>query len=257
VSLSLVALGPVSMPINVIRVLRAFRVIRLFGRLKSLKNIVGALTASILPVMNAFLILLIVASICENSPTTHPPQALPPPPRWSRSFPRLPLLLPAPLPLPPSCRPFGPAAGCAGIPSLVLGAGVVSPPFFACPVSAQLSLPRTRTFVFPRLFSRDEKVTSLLPPDSIMGVTFFGDLAPEAFGCFERAFLTVFGITAGDTWVDGVPRTEPDTGVLNYAFAMYIISYIVIANWTVLQVLCAPPRSDLAPSKIHSGPDVW
>ncbi len=67
VSLSLVALGPVSMPINVIRVMRAFRVIRLFGRLKSLKNIVGALTSSILPVMNAFLILLIVASICESS----------------------------------------------------------------------------------------------------------------------------------------------------------------------------------------------
>ena len=70
VILSLVSLGPVSMPINVIRVMRAFRVIRLFGRLKSLKNIVGALTASILPVMNAFLILLIIASICA-------------PPRWS------------------------------------------------------------------------------------------------------------------------------------------------------------------------------
>jgi hypothetical protein len=68
VTLSLVSLGPVSMPINVIRVMRAFRVIRLFGRLKSLKNIVGALTASILPVMNAFLILLILASICESPP---------------------------------------------------------------------------------------------------------------------------------------------------------------------------------------------
>jgi hypothetical protein len=73
VTLSLVSLGPVSMPINVIRVMRAFRVIRLFGRLKSLKNIVGALTASILPVMNAFLILLIIASICEPPPTVQPP----------------------------------------------------------------------------------------------------------------------------------------------------------------------------------------
>ncbi len=43
------------------------------------------------------------------------------------------------------------------------------------------------------------------PADSIMGVTFFGDEAPDEFGCFERAFLTVFGITAGDTWVGTPP----------------------------------------------------
>ncbi len=36
--------------------------------------------------------------------------------------------------------------------------------------------------------------------------------------------------------VDSIPRTSPDTGVLNYAFALYIISYIVVANWTILQV---------------------
>jgi hypothetical protein len=67
VTLSLVALGPVSMPANVIRVMRAFRVIRLFGRMKSLKDIVGALTASILPVLNALLVLFIVTCICAYS----------------------------------------------------------------------------------------------------------------------------------------------------------------------------------------------
>jgi hypothetical protein len=45
-------------------VLRAFRVLRLFGRLKTLRNIVTAITASIVPVMNAFLIIYLVASIC-------------------------------------------------------------------------------------------------------------------------------------------------------------------------------------------------
>ena len=46
------------------QVLRAFRVLRLFGRLKSLRNIVAAITESIVPVLNAFLIIYLVASIC-------------------------------------------------------------------------------------------------------------------------------------------------------------------------------------------------
>lgn len=66
VTLSLVALGPVTMPANVLRVVRALRVVRLFGRMKSLKNILGALSKSMLPVSNALLVLFIVASICER-----------------------------------------------------------------------------------------------------------------------------------------------------------------------------------------------
>ena len=66
VSLSLIALGPVAMPINVLRSLRAFRVVRLFGRMGALRDIVSSLTAAVVPVLNAFLILLIVSSICEK-----------------------------------------------------------------------------------------------------------------------------------------------------------------------------------------------
>ena len=66
VALSLIALGPVSMPINVLRSLRAFRVVRLFGRMGALRDIVSALTAAISPVLNAFLIMLIVGSICKS-----------------------------------------------------------------------------------------------------------------------------------------------------------------------------------------------
>jgi hypothetical protein len=65
VLMSLVALGPVDIPITILRLMRAFRVIRLFGRLKALKKMVTALTSSIIPMMNAFLILFIIASICK------------------------------------------------------------------------------------------------------------------------------------------------------------------------------------------------
>ena len=65
VTLSLVALGPIAMPINVLRSLRAFRVVRLFGRMGALRDIVASITAAFVPVLNAFLVMLIVASICN------------------------------------------------------------------------------------------------------------------------------------------------------------------------------------------------
>jgi hypothetical protein len=69
-----------------------------------------------------------------------------------------------------------------------------------------------------------------------MGVTFFSDDAPLAFGAFDRAFITMFCITAGDTWVEEIPRISLDDSSLNYPFALFVVTYIVVANWTVLQV---------------------
>ena len=66
VVMSLIALGPIDMPISILRLMRAFRIIRMFGRINTLRNIVTALTASITPVLNAFVILLVFASICES-----------------------------------------------------------------------------------------------------------------------------------------------------------------------------------------------
>ena len=43
--------------------MRAFRVLRLFGRLESLRQIITSLTSSIIPVANAFLIMALVTSI--------------------------------------------------------------------------------------------------------------------------------------------------------------------------------------------------
>ncbi len=65
VVLSLAALGPFDIPINVMRSMRAFRVIRLFGRLKILKQIVSSLTASVIPMLSAYFIMLIVTAICK------------------------------------------------------------------------------------------------------------------------------------------------------------------------------------------------
>ncbi len=64
--LSLVALGPIDLPVSLLRLVRAFRVIRLFGRMRALKRILSSLSASIVPELNAFLIFFIVASICES-----------------------------------------------------------------------------------------------------------------------------------------------------------------------------------------------
>ncbi len=65
IGISLVALGPVDMPVSVIRLMRTLRVVRLFGWMKALRQIILALIASLVPVTNAFFILLIVISICE------------------------------------------------------------------------------------------------------------------------------------------------------------------------------------------------
>ena len=61
VFVSLLALIAGDMPgVNTLRLMRAFRVVRLFGRLESLRQIIDALSASMLPVGNALLIMLLI-----------------------------------------------------------------------------------------------------------------------------------------------------------------------------------------------------
>jgi hypothetical protein len=75
VVLSLAALGPIDLPITVLRMMRAFRVIRLFGRIKALKKMIAACVASVVPMMNAFLIMTILASICTWDSSRQPASA--------------------------------------------------------------------------------------------------------------------------------------------------------------------------------------
>ena len=61
------SLGPISRPVNVLRSVRAFRLIRVFRRLRALRDIVYALSVAVFPVLNAFLILIMIAGICALS----------------------------------------------------------------------------------------------------------------------------------------------------------------------------------------------
>ena len=75
-------------------------------------------------------------------------------------------------------------------------------------------------------------------PDSILGVSLFSDLAPDQFGMFNRAFVTLFRIAAGDTWIDSLPMLGPD-GDLEWQPSLFVCSFIVCSVWVVLQVSVA------------------
>ena len=49
--------------VGVLRLLRIFRILKLFQRLSSLRIIINALLASIMPVMNAFVVLFLITAI--------------------------------------------------------------------------------------------------------------------------------------------------------------------------------------------------
>ena len=125
------------LPITVFRLMRTFRVLRLFGRLESIRAIINALSASILPVLNAFFIMFIVLALY-----------------------------------------------------------------------------------------------------AILGVTLFSEIAPLSFGNLSVAFIELFRITAGETWVDEVPQVDEE-GNVQWALGIYIMSFILICNWTLLQVSVA------------------
>lgn len=125
-------------PITIFRLLRAFRVLRLFGRLKSIRSIVNALTASLVPVVNAFFIMFIVLSLY-----------------------------------------------------------------------------------------------------AIVGVNFYSKIDPDDFGNLSRAIVTLFRIAAGETWVDGMPIVKEETGRVDWPLGFYTFSFILVNNWTLLQVSVA------------------
>jgi hypothetical protein len=70
--------------------------------------------------------------------------------------------------------------------------------------------------------------------DAILGVNFYATDAPQSFLKFDRAFVCMFRIAAGETWVDELPVVNED-GNLNIAFASFLFSFVLIVNWTLLQ----------------------
>jgi hypothetical protein len=47
--------------------------------------------------------------------------------------------------------------------------------------------------------------TVLITTDAILGVNFFSSTAPSEFLKFDRAFVCMFRIAAGETWVEDLP----------------------------------------------------
>ena len=47
----------------------------------------------------------------------------------------------------------------------------------------------------------------------------------------------MFKLTCGDSWVEELPDINED-GTVNVGACLFIMSYIVIAVWTILQVSC-------------------
>ena len=63
VGMSLLSIAVTNEPTGFVRVLRALRVIRLFGRFHSLRKIISAISLAIVPVLNVFVILFLLISI--------------------------------------------------------------------------------------------------------------------------------------------------------------------------------------------------
>jgi hypothetical protein len=77
--------------------------------------------------------------------------------------------------------------------------------------------------------------------DAILGVSLFASEAPDQFGKFNRAFVTLFRIAAGETWIDSLAMLGPN-GDLEWRPSLFICSFIVVSVWVVLQVSVAVPR---------------
>jgi voltage-gated sodium channel len=67
VTLSLISLAVDGVPVRLILLLRCCRVLRIFGKVPSVAKIFAALFQSLIPMMNAFFIIFIIAAICEPS----------------------------------------------------------------------------------------------------------------------------------------------------------------------------------------------
>ena len=65
VFMSMLDFGLIDFPDWLVRLMRALRIVRLFGRVKELRKMFSAISASIFPMMNAFVILVIILSICR------------------------------------------------------------------------------------------------------------------------------------------------------------------------------------------------
>ncbi len=72
-------------------------------------------------------------------------------------------------------------------------------------------------------------------PDAILGVALFQDLVPASFAQFNLAFVAMFRVAAGETWIDGLPLVD-ENGDISWKAAFFVCSYLVLNVWVILQV---------------------
>ena len=73
---------------------------------------------------------------------------------------------------------------------------------------------------------------------AIVGVAFFSERSPDDFGNLSRGLVAMFRIAAGETWIEGVPMLRDDDSV-DWATGVFVMSFVIIVNWTLLQVSVA------------------
>jgi hypothetical protein len=84
-------------------------------------------------------------------------------------------------------------------------------------------------------------------------VALFSDVAPDAFGKFNRAFVALFKVAAGDTWLEELPTLGPD-GTLQWKPALFVCSFIILTVWVVLQVRAGGRRRGLQTGNVRNWP---
>ncbi len=101
---------------------------------------------------------------------------------------------------------------------------------------------------------------SLSPADAIIGVSFFGDADPDDFARFDRSFVALFKILAGDSWVPGLSQLNED-GSMNLGVVTYMCSYRLVVEWILLQVTPHPTpcwaRSTKVQTLSRPGPSLY
>lgn len=69
---------------------------------------------------------------------------------------------------------------------------------------------------------------------AIIGVTFFGDIAPEYFGNVGLSTLTLFQVFTLESWASGVFR--PIFAEITWSW-VYFVSFIVISAFIILNLI--------------------
>ena len=72
----------------------------------------------------------------------------------------------------------------------------------------------------------------------MVAVSLFGNISPENFEVFDKAFVTLFHVTSGDPWPETLPSFNED-GTVNWLVTGFVFAYTMIVIWVILQVSSA------------------